>query len=72
MNFLEKSQKNKKTKKLFPLWLIILLDAVAVGMDGQRVQLEDLPGHADGFLDAGQRVELVAAIDDVEQFAVFG
>ena len=29
---MEKSQKNKKTKKLFPLWLIILLDAVAIGI----------------------------------------
>ena len=47
-----------------------VLDAVAVGVDLQRVEAQDAPGHAAWRGDAAEAVEHVVLVDDVEELAV--
>ena len=47
-------------------------DAVAVGVDLERVELQHAAGHAQGSGNAAAIVKDIVLVDDIQKFAVFG
>jgi len=49
-----------------------VVNAVAVGVDLEGVELEDASGHSARRGDSAERVDFVVLVDDVEELAVLG